>query len=230
MRRSLGAEPGWTNLDLTDIPPHSPLFRAVEFEPFIVPHDHSSVLPLPATMEALLERFSKCHRGNLRNARARLARAGGGFFELAAPATLEEFLDDLFRVHRLRWSKAGQAGVLADERIKAFHALAAPRLLACGLLRLYRLRVDGRTAAAVYALFHRATAYCYVQGFDPEFSFLSPGNLLLYRVIEDAIQSGLTSFDFLRGQENYKLHWRPEMRTTWRVAAGRDELAPVAAD
>jgi CelD/BcsL family acetyltransferase involved in cellulose biosynthesis len=225
IRSTVEAEPDWTNFELTDIPPRSPLLAVAEFGPYIAAHDNSSVLPLPRTSEELLHRFSKRQRANLRNARSRLERAGGGSVELAGPPTLGEFLDDLFRLHRWRWSKAGQAGVLADERVRAFHALAAPRLLARGILRLYRLRLENRTVAAIYALFQGATAYCYVQGFDPEFSSLSPGNLLLYSVIEEAMRAGIENFDFLRGLETYKEHWRPKMRTTYRITLARAESA-----
>lgn len=224
IRHAAEAEPGWTSLELTDLPPHSPLLAQAELQPFTSRHDNSSVLPLPPASQELLHRLSQRQRANLRNARSRLKRAGGGSVELATADTLEEFLGDLFRLHGLRWSSRGEAGVLDDKRIQAFHRLSAPSLLARGVLRLYRLRLETRTLAAIYSLFHRGTVYCYVQGFDPEFSSLSPGNLLLYDVIEDAIAAGSECFDFLRGEEAYKRHWRPRSRATYCIALPRAEL------
>jgi len=60
-----------------------------------------------------------------------------------------------------------------------------------------------------------------LQGFDPEFSGLSPGMQLMFAVIEEAVRFGARRFDFLRGEEGYKLHWRPEAEPTYRVEIPR---------
>jgi CelD/BcsL family acetyltransferase involved in cellulose biosynthesis len=99
--------------------------------------------------------------------------------------------------------------------------VVAPTLLSSGLLRLYRMRIKDRTIAVNYSFFHRQSVYCYLQGFDPEFSGLSPGMQLMFAVIEEAVRFGARRFDFLRGEEGYKLHWRPEAEPTYRVEIPR---------
>jgi CelD/BcsL family acetyltransferase involved in cellulose biosynthesis len=47
-------------------------------------------------------------------------------------------------------------------------------------------------------------------GFDPDFSELSPGRLMLLSVAEDCITRGVAGMDFLRGSENYKYDWSPK--------------------
>src|ERR1700730_12163440 len=152
----------WTTLDLTDLPAGSVLNRT-NLTRLATPHDNCSALLLPKTREELLQHLSKRQRANLRNARSRIQREGGGVVEVATADTLPEFLEDLFRLHAGRWSLSGQSGVLADENVKAFHRQSAPGLLARGLLRLYRFRVKQRVAAVIYTLFERATVFCYLQ-------------------------------------------------------------------
>jgi CelD/BcsL family acetyltransferase involved in cellulose biosynthesis len=49
--------------------------------------------------------------------------------------------------------------------------------------------------------------YDYIGGFDPQFSSLSPGSLLIGHAIEQAEAEGAAHFDFLRGAEAYKYRW-----------------------
>jgi CelD/BcsL family acetyltransferase involved in cellulose biosynthesis len=224
---SLNAHEEWTVLDLTDIPSHSALLRSPFLKRSAGEHDSCSVLRLPHTREDLLRLFSKRQRANLRNAHSRLERAGGGQVEIATPETLPEFLDDLFTLHTDRWSAQGQSGVLDDERVRAFHRSCAPALLENGTLHLVRLRLGNHTIAVIHSLFSHETAYCYLQGFDPECSSLSPGTQLMFSVMADAVARGMREFDFLRGREAYKQHWRAETKPTFRIQLPRATLATM---
>lgn len=218
---TLNAHEEWTVLHLTDLPNHSALLGIPFLQNSAREHDSCSVLRLPQTREDLLHLFSKRQRANLRNAHSRLERAGGGQFEIAICETLPEFLDDLFTLHTNRWSEQGQSGVLDNESTRAFHRSCAPALLRSGLLHLARLRLGKRTIAVIYSLFSHETAYCYLQGYDPEFSSLSPGTQLMFSVITDAVARGMREFDFLRGREAYKQHWRAENKPTFRIQLSR---------
>jgi len=217
----------WTTLDLTDLPSSSVLHRT-SLTRLATPHDNCSALLLPKTREELLQRLSKRQRANLRYARSRIQLEGGGLVELATADTLPEFMDNLFRLHGSRWSLSGQSGVLADEAVKAFHRQSAPGLLARGLLRLHRLRVAQHVVAVIYTLFAHTTVFCYLQGYDPEFAHLSPGTHLMFWVMVDAIRSGMSKFDLLRGQEAYKQHWRAEIEATHRIQLARLEAVRIA--
>jgi len=223
--RALSGDEGWSLLELTDVSLNSALHKIRELRAYTVEHDLCSVTALPSTSEQLPRLFSDRQQANLRNARSRLERAGGGEFEVATPETLADFLEDLFKLHTVRWAARNQPGVVQDERVQAFHLLSSRRMLESGRLRLYRLRVQGRTAAVVYSLFQRETVYCYLQGFDPAFSFLSPGTVLIFFLMQDAVGRGMRRFDFLRGREPYKQHWRPQVEPTFRISLSRGEMA-----
>ena len=226
--------PQWTTLDLTDLSSRSVLLRTALFG-IAMPHDNCSALYLPRTKEELIHLFSKRQRANLRNARSRIQGAGGTQVELATAETLPDFLNDLFRLHTRRWDLAGEPGVLAEPEVKAFHRMSALCLIARGLLRVYRLRLQQRTIAVLYSLFEHGTVFCYLQGYDPEFACLSPGTHLLFSVMEDAVRLNMRKFDFLRGHESYKQHWRAEPEITYRIrlprleGSNRDLIEAVAA-
>ena len=227
---ALAGDGGWSLLELTDVSLNSSLHRVCELGAYTVEHDVCSVTALPPSREELPRLFSDRQRANLRNARSRLERSGGGEVEVATPETLPDFLRELFELHTRRWSAMNQPGVVQDECVQGFHQLSSRRLLASGRLRLYRMRVQGRTTAVVYSLFQRDTVYCYLQGFDPLFSFLSPGTVLIFFLMEDAVRLGMRRFDFLRGREPYKQHWRPQHEHTFRISVPHSDIARLFRD
>lgn len=217
--------PIWTILDLTDLSGNSTLMQSALGREHTRKHDVCYVLPLPQSTEQLVESVTKRQWSNLRNARSRTQREGEATIERATAQNSSEFLDDLVRLHTIRWNELDQNGVLSDSKLLDFHRGVAPALLKDGLVRLYRMRLNERTIAVIYAFFHRETVFCYLQGFDPKFAHLSPGTQLMFAVIEDAVTLGMRRFDFLRGEEGYKLHWRPQGEPTFRIELPREHLS-----
>lgn len=217
--------PGWDVLELTDLPLGSCLLHSRVLRPYVKEHDLCFVLSVPSDSEELRQSLSKRQWANLRNARSRTQRQGETIVEVATSANAAEFLEDLFRLHTKRWKELGECGVLADEKLQQFHLVVARSLSSAGKLRLYRMRMNERTIAVNYSFFHQQSVYCYLQGFDPEFSYLSPGTQLMFSVIEEAVRFNARRFDFLRGEEGYKLHWQPRAEPTYRIEARRRLLA-----
>jgi CelD/BcsL family acetyltransferase involved in cellulose biosynthesis len=48
---------------------------------------------------------------------------------------------------------------------------------------------------------------------------------LMFSVLEDAVRLGMRKFDFLRGLESYKIHWRAQAQTTFRLLSARATLS-----
>lgn len=163
-------------------------------------------------------------RRKLAMARNRSARRGEVAVEWADEATALGLLDDLFRLHGLRWESRGEPGVLADEAVRRFHLAALPGLQRSGLLRLFGLRIGGDRAAVYYGFGRGSRAYAYLSGLDPAYAFESPGTLLVAEAMEAALREGAREFHFLRGQEPYKYEWGAadrwnELRTFRKAAA-----------
>jgi CelD/BcsL family acetyltransferase involved in cellulose biosynthesis len=146
-------------------------------------------------------------RKNIRYYRRAMSRDAAVRVESATEANLDELLDALFALHAARWERRGLPGVLADETTQNFHRDAARRLLRAGALRMYATRRDERIVAVFYGFAHGGTVYYYLSGYDPELEKLSIGTLIVAHAMEEAVRDGATTFDFLRGAEEYKYAW-----------------------
>lgn len=139
----------------------------------------------------------------------------------AREETLEELTQALFALHTARWNSRGEPGVLGDELSEAFTRKAIPALHAAGLLRLTGLKLDGRIAAVIYAIAGRGETAYYLSGFDPEMARYMPGTILVGTTIREAAAEGMTTLDFLRGEEPYKERWgakaQPRIHRTLRL-------------
>lgn len=170
-------------------------------------------VPLPATWDEYLGRLSKSHRKQIR----RLSRRslGGGhaaLHEVRTSAELPVALEILAHLHRQRRHSLGDRNMFADVRFAAFHREAARALLEASQLQLSWLEVSGEPVAAEYQVRGGDVVYAYQSGIDPHRLRLEPGRLATIATIRAAIERGDRAFDFMRGDEPYKAHWRAEPR------------------
>jgi CelD/BcsL family acetyltransferase involved in cellulose biosynthesis len=123
--------------------------------------------------------------------------------ETADEGDLERDLDTLFRLHIARWGWP-DAAKFAGPGAQAFIAEFASIALQRRWLRLRLLEVDGRTAAAALNFrFGRAEWY-YQGGRDPSFANESVGFVLQTLAVREALDEGVGTYRFLRGDESYK--------------------------
>lgn len=157
----------------------------------------------------------------IRAARRRIAREGHFEVVWVERSDLDRYLDALFRLHGDRWNARGMEGVLADDRVRAFHRRCGSELFEAGLLWPLELRLDGVTIAALHAFVRGRRVFYYASGFDPRYAALSPGTLAISALVERAIGLGMAEVDFLRGIEPYKYRWGAENRNTETVTLSR---------
>jgi CelD/BcsL family acetyltransferase involved in cellulose biosynthesis len=131
-----------------------------------------------------------------------------------APGALAAPMADFFRLHSARWAADGGSQGIQSHEVEAFHRDATQFMAERGLLRLYTMKVGGRAVASVYGLIYRDTFIYYQSGYDPEWRNRSVGLVLVGETFKDAIQAGLTQYDFLRGTETYKSDWTTKQRRT----------------
>jgi len=137
-------------------------------------------------------------------------------FEDATAENLDTFLDALFELHAARWQQRGMPGMLADDVIQRFHREVARAMLDAGALRMHAMRSGERIVAVFYGFAHHATVSYYLSGYDPALDKQSPGTLIVAHAIEKAVGAGATTFDFLRGAEDYKYAWGAKDRINYR--------------
>jgi CelD/BcsL family acetyltransferase involved in cellulose biosynthesis len=219
--RALAAElPAWDVLDLEDLPcgtaTTGALRRALAPRGVRIAVERGDVCPGFAVRGTFADHLARIRRRETYGRRVRwLARQPGFRIDVATAAgDVPAAMEDLLRLHRLRWAAEGGSDGIPSPAVEAFHREVAPLLAARGWLRLYRLLVGGEAIAAVYGIELGRRFYYYQSGYDPAWAARSPGLVLVGRTVEDAYARGLADYDFLRGSEAYKLDWAQDRRET----------------
>jgi CelD/BcsL family acetyltransferase involved in cellulose biosynthesis len=215
----------WDGWDLEELAPDAAALALpvpAGCDESLTPQNACPVLALDQGLTAIPKRKTR----KLRMARHRVERRQPAEIISVQPENASDFFQELLRLHGARWERRGEAGVLADDAVQRFHADAIAPLGEAGLLRLFLLRIEGVTAGAYYGFHHGTRAYAYLGGFDPAFTFESPGTVLMGHAIEQALSEGAHEFHFLRGQEPYKYEWgavdRWNQRRSFRRRARHD--------
>lgn len=168
-------------------------------------------IALPSEWENYIESLSKSHRKQVRRVDRRLVESGEATLHCVRElATLPQGLEILIDLHQRRRHSLGEPGCFADPRFTGFLQTAAPRLLALGMLRLYWVELGGKPVAAEFQLAGGGVTFAYQAGVDPDMLDEEPGRIINIATLKQAILDGQQGFDFLRGDEPYKAHWRAE--------------------
>jgi CelD/BcsL family acetyltransferase involved in cellulose biosynthesis len=178
--------------------------------------DRCPVLALPKTWDEYLAGLSGKDRHELRRKMRRLERElpGATARSHADPAGWDGAMTRFLTLHRR--SKVGKARFM-DERMEQFFREATGALAAKGWARLWFLEHGDEAVAAFICLEYADRVGLYNSGFDPARAQLAPGIVLLAHVIRDAIERGVPTFDFLRGEEPYKYGFGPSPEDVFNI-------------
>jgi CelD/BcsL family acetyltransferase involved in cellulose biosynthesis len=179
--------------------------RAVGWSIDIQAEDVCPQFVLPTSFDAYMDTLDGKERRELQR-KLRRAAAESEMSFAADPATLDRDVDDFLTL--MKASLPEKSTFMTDKMVAFFHTLAR-EMQQAGWLQLTFLEVGEeapRTRAAAYLNFvYNNEVLVYNSGLDPaRFSFLSPGQVLIARLIERAIAEGRSTFDFLQGNEAYK--------------------------
>ena len=106
-------------------------------------------------------------------------------------------------------------GSFSNAMFQAFQKEAMKEMLAKGNLDLWFLSAAGKNIAAIYNIVYNNRVCFYQSGIDVSFDkTFSPGVLLHYHCMGDAMKRGLSDYDFmLKGNlDNYKGKWTKSCR------------------
>jgi CelD/BcsL family acetyltransferase involved in cellulose biosynthesis len=174
------------------------------------------VVALPASWDDYLARLSGKDRHELRRKMRKLERElpGASVRSHHEADGWDAALGRFLTLHRL--SKVGKARFM-DERMERFFREATRALAAAGWARLWFLDWEAGPVASFLCVEYAGAVGLYNSGFDPTHARLAPGIVLLAHVIRDAIARGIPTFDFLRGDEPYKLGFGPVLEDLFNV-------------
>ncbi|MDY6853809.1 MAG: GNAT family N-acetyltransferase [Thermodesulfobacteriota bacterium] len=90
-------------------------------------------------------------------------------------------------------------------------------------IKLSFLGIDGGHAASSLCFDYQNKIYLYNSGYDPQYSYLSPGIVLVGYLIREAIESERCEFDFLRGKESYKYRFGAKDSYIYRMVINKNQ-------
>jgi CelD/BcsL family acetyltransferase involved in cellulose biosynthesis len=126
---------------------------------------------------------------------------------------LDELLTEGFGVEASSWKGRDGTAVVTHSRTRQFYWAIARWAASQGWLRLAFLRLDGYPLAFHCGLEEGGVYYPLKGGYDPRFSKFSPGSLMVQFTLEHAFATGLRRYEFLGGDEPYKLVWSGSCRS-----------------
>jgi CelD/BcsL family acetyltransferase involved in cellulose biosynthesis len=140
---------------------------------------------------------------------------------------LEGLLEEALQVEALGWKGERRSAIISRRETHQFYRSVAAWAAGRGIYRLALLRVNGRLVAFDYAL-EEDDHYLLKTGFDPDYSDCAPGLVLRMMMIERAYSLDLRRYEFLGGEDPYKLDWTDTAHDRALVQAFRPSPAGLA--
>ena len=212
-----------TGLDLYNIIEDSPTLKALEesaktldLEMRVRKLQHSPFIPLPGNWETYLERLEKKQRHEIRR-KMRRALEGDARVDLyftQDEGNLEDDMEDFLELMAQDEAKEDFLSPMMREQMKSVMRCAFDQ----NCLQLAFLEIGGQKAAAYLSFDFLNRIWVYNSGIDRRYMEYSPGWVLLGYLLKWANENGRETFDFMRGNEDYKYKFGALDRFVMRVS------------
>ncbi len=218
------ASPQWSQAILSNIPEWTPTPNTLKslaiesgMKAEVTQIDVCPVVNLPESFEAYLAQIDKKQRHEI-NRKLRRAEGGEDKVTWYIVDSSRDIGSETESFMTLMASAAeDKANFLTPKMRDTFKDLFST-MQYLGLLQLAFLEINGKKASA-YAQFDYANRiWVYNSGFDVDSaSTLSPGWVLLAKLIDHAIQNNRAVYDFMQGSEIYKYRFGGKDTAVWRI-------------
>ena len=152
-------------------------------------------------------------KSSIRRSESRLASLGQvRCTHLTDPDQIAERLDEFFLQHIRRWASTPWPSLFTRKSNQAFYRELAARLAPTGALVFSELKVGQHPVAFHFGFISEDDLVWYKPSFDPGLAHASPGQALIGRLCQYAIDHGLGGIDFTRGAEPFKYRFANEER------------------
>ena len=189
----------------------------------LLSHQQRRIGSLPDSIESYEKSMSSNARKHRKRRRKQIETAGrinGRYCQ--TPEQVQEAFQCLVNLHLTRRaSKGTRSDSFTSSEYRNFHLSLMQHTLARDELRLHVLSIDDHIVGVEYGFLVNGVLSLFQTGFDPRYEHLSPGHLLMMRLIDDAILDGAHTVDLLKGDYDYKAsyarHWKKTVSVDlWR--------------
>jgi CelD/BcsL family acetyltransferase involved in cellulose biosynthesis len=158
-------------------------------------------LILPASLDAYIDGLGSKQAHELRRKMRRAQRNAEPIsFEFVDDGQFDAALEDFFQLMVKETNKAE----FLHPAMRAQMEAIARGMFAAGWLQIIFLKAGNKRIAGYMNFDYDTSIWAYNAGFDPAYSALSPGWLIMVEMIDWCIKNGRRMFDFMRGGEEYK--------------------------
>lgn len=221
----------WDEMLLTQLADASPNFASVRKETERTGHDVKAETLIACPYLEIGPDFEAYYKGlhtNLKHDVARKLRrlAEQGLepdFEVVTRVDNAVLLE-LRELNRKRFETAGHRSFFLREDRFAFLRDLAPVFSEKQWWLLFVFRIRGKLVAYHLCFAYNGTVYNWNTSYDLEYSQYSLGKILLKPVLAYCFEKGYRVFDFMAGDEDYKLKWTDKMTTNYQIAVRRRNL------
>jgi len=120
---------------------------------------------------------------------------------------IQDQLQILFRLHQKRWKERNISSKFSIPEVREFYEDVSEAFIENNWMDLSFLYIDGNVVSAGWGFRYFNQFYYMTSTFDPEHSNHNLGHIHTLQLIEEAIDNGLSRFDFLKGDEFFKTYW-----------------------
>jgi CelD/BcsL family acetyltransferase involved in cellulose biosynthesis len=185
----------------------------------ILPEARCPYLPIDCDTSEIIRGFPRSARRTVRNQQHRLDRMKSEGLRIriiehpeAEPLLLEKFIS----IEKLKRVEGKPIPPLFADAPHVFQSLL-DSLGPKGWLYAALMELNDDVIAFQFGFRCGHSLWDYSKAYDPKFSRLSPGTMLIPAVLDYGYANGYREYDFLRGEEQYKMRWSTGFHRTWRV-------------
>lgn len=229
---ALGNLSGWSVADLRQLRPESSVFEVLTSMGFgceKITEDGYPMVVASDWEEAVRLAAGKNLRSMARRSVKRLDSDGVERVSVsreASPEELEAAARRFVALHRDYWREKDISPEHLKERFEELLVALCGRLVPNGTVEVREFLRDGEVIASQIVMVRDGYAGQFLSGARPEIAKrYQLSSLFVYDGFDVAARVGASGFDFLRGEESYKLRWNPEVKPGLRAICGRNRPA-----
>jgi CelD/BcsL family acetyltransferase involved in cellulose biosynthesis len=175
-------------------------------------------LPLYSPFEDFEQTIKRNLIRNIKRRRKRLTQIGvvqwKELIHFQDPDLFSLF-EEMMLLYQKRWSSlqnGAQNKILNNRLFLKFMKNITEEFYKRQWLSINFLTINGRSIAASYNFKFNKKIFSYMLCFDPKYKTYGPGFICLWESLRFYINAGYKIFEFLRGDERYKLQWTDRNR------------------
>lgn len=136
----------------------------------------------------------------------------------------KDLLDNIFEIHKKNWSNNFEVSVFYDHRRVSFTDEICKYFASENRLLLFIIKIEKEIVAYRFGFVINNTYQDWNTSFSIEFSKYSVGNILIYESLKYLFKAKFNEFNFMRGNEDYKVRWTKAYRSSYSISLKRKLL------